>query len=90
MKKNVKVREILGRECNIEDAILLREIIKNNLEDGIQLDFEGFNRIPTTFLNCLLSDLIEKFGRKYISKQVDVKNLSNTRDFSRVVLGTTF
>ena len=33
MKKNVKVREILGRECNIEDAILLREIIKNNLED---------------------------------------------------------
>ena len=27
MKKNVKVREILGRECNIEDAILLREII---------------------------------------------------------------
>ena len=24
MKKNVKVREILGRECNIEDAILLR------------------------------------------------------------------
>ena len=90
MKKNVKVREILGRECNIEDAILLKEIIKNNLEDGIQLDFEGFNRIPTTFLNCLLSDLIEKCGRKYISKQVDVKNLSNTRDFSRVVLGTTF
>lgn len=90
MKKSVKVREILGRECNIEDAILLREIIKNNLEDGIQLDFEGFNRIPTTFLNCLLSDLIEKFGRKYISKQIDVKNLSNARDFSRVVLGTTF
>ena len=90
MKKNVKVREILGRECNTEDAILLREIIKNNLEDGIQLDFEGFNRIPTTFLNCLLSDLIENCGRKYISKQVDVKNLSNTRDFSRVVLGTTF
>ena len=90
MKKNVKVREILGKECNIEDAILLREIIRNNLEDGIQLDFEGVNRVATTFLNCLLSDLIEKCGRKYISKQVDVKNLSNARDFSRVVLGTTF
>ena len=51
MKKNVKVREILGRECNIEDAILLREIIKNNLEDGLQLDYEGFNRIQTNFLN---------------------------------------
>ena len=55
MKKNVKVREILGKECNIEDAILLREIIRNNLEDGIQLDFEGVNRVATTFReNCSL------------------------------------
>ena len=60
MKKNVKVREILGKECNIEDAILLREIIRNNLEDGIQRDFEGVNRVATTFLNCLLNDLITK------------------------------
>ena len=84
MKKNVKVREILGKECNIEDAILLREIIR------IQLDFEGVNRVATTFLNCLLNDLITKYGRKYVFQQVDVKNLSNVRDFSRVVLGTTF
>ena len=90
MKKNVKVREILGKECNIEDAILLREIIRNNLEDGIQLDFEGVNRVATTFLNCLLNDLITKYGRKYVFQQVDIKNLSNVRDFSRVVLGTTF
>ena len=87
---NIKVRDLLGDNYSIEDAILLREIIRNNLEDGIQLDFEGVNRVATTFLNCLLSDLIEKCGRKYISKQVDVKNLSNVRDFSRVVLGTTF
>lgn len=90
MKKSIKVKEILGKDYNIEDAILLREIIRNNLEDGIQLDFEGFNRIPTTFLNCLLSDLIVKYGRKYIFQQINVKNLSNIRDFSRVVLGTTF
>ena len=69
MKKNVKVREILGKECNIE---------------------EGVNRVSTTFLNCLLNDLITKYGRKYVFQQVDVKNLSNVRDFSRVVLGTTF
>ena len=30
MKKNVKVRDMLGKECNIEDAILLREIIRKN------------------------------------------------------------
>ena len=90
MKKSIKVKEILVKDYNIEDAILLREIIRNNLEDGIQLDFEGFNRIPTTFLNCLLSDLIVKYGRKYIFQQINVKNLSNIRDFSRVVLGTTF
>ena len=90
MKKNVKVREMLGKECNIEDAILLREIIRNNLEDGIQLDFEGVNRVSTTFLNCLLNDLITKYCRKYVFQQVDVKNLSNVSDVSRVVLGTTF
>ena len=93
--KNKEELEIFVGEENLEWTLStikppIPEIIKNNLEDGIQLDFEGFNRIPTTFLNCLLSDLIEKCGRKYISKQVDVKNLSNTRDFSRVVLGTTF
>lgn len=90
MKKNIKVKDILGKEYNVEDAILLREIIRNNLVDGVELDFAGFDRIPTTFLNCLLSDLIVKFDRKYIFQQIDVKNLSNTRDYSRVVLGTTF
>ena len=87
---NIKVRDLLGDNYSIEDAILLREIIRNNLEDGIQLDFEGVNRVATTFLNCLLNDLITKYGRKYVFQQVDVKNLSNYRDYSRVVLGTAF
>ena len=90
MKKNIRIKDILGKEYNIEDAILLREIIRNNLIDVIELDFAGFDRIPTTFLNCLLSDLIVKFDRKYIFQQIGVKNLSNSRDYSRVVLGTTF
>ncbi len=87
---NIKVRDLLGDNYSIEDAILLREIIRNNLEDGIQLDFEGVNRVATTFLNCLLNDFITKYGRKYVFQQVDVKNLSNYRDYSRVVLGTAF
>lgn len=90
MKKDIKVKEVLGKECYVEDAIVLRDIIKNNLVNGIALDFHGIERISTTFLNCLLNDLIVKYGRKYVFQHIDVKNLSNTKDYSRVVLGTTF
>lgn len=87
---NIKIKDFLEENYSIEDAILLREIIKNNLDLGVILDFEGFERIPSTFLICLFSDLINKFGRGYIFKQIDVKNLSNYNDYSRVVLGTAF
>jgi hypothetical protein len=90
MSININVKEVLGENYTIEDAILLREIIKNNLTSGLVLDFKGFDRIPSTFLNCLFNDLLIKLGRDYIFKQVDVKNLSNYRDYSRVVLGTAF
>lgn len=87
---DIKVRDILGGNISIEDAILLREIVRTNINIGVTIDFEGFEKISSVFLNCLLSDLINKFGREYIFKQVTVKNLSNYTDFSRVVLGTTF
>ena len=51
MKKNVKVREILGRECNIEDAILLREIIKNNFfKNNVYMKI---NKVNTNIKMCL-------------------------------------
>ena len=65
-------------------------MIRNSLNIGVLLDFEGFKRIPTTFLNMLFNDLINSFGRDFIFKQIDVKNLSNYTDYSRVLLGTTF
>mgnify|MGYP001034699537 CR=1 FL=1 len=86
----IKVKDILGEDITVEDAILLREMIRNNLNVGVVLDFEGFKRIPTTFLNMLFGDLINSFGRNLIFNQIDVKNLSNYTDYSRVVLGTTF
>ncbi|MBE6053402.1 MAG: DUF4325 domain-containing protein [Clostridium sartagoforme] len=86
----IKVKDILGGEITIEDAILLREMVRNNLNVGVVLNFEGFNRIPTTFLTMLFGDLINSFGRELIFQQVNVKNLSNYTDYSRVVLGTTF
>ena len=36
---NIKVRDLLGDNYSIEDAILLREIIRNNLDQGVILDF---------------------------------------------------
>ena len=87
---DIKVREILGENICIEDAILLREIIRTNINVGVTIDFEGFENVSAVFLNKLLSDLIYKFGRDYVFKQVNVKNLSNYNNFSRVVLGTTF
>lgn len=87
---DIKVKDILGEKICIEDAILLREIIRTHINTGVTIDFEGFEKISSVFLNTLLSDLINKFGRDYIFKQVNVKNLSNHTDYSRVVLGTTF
>ena len=87
---DIKMKDVLGVDITIEDAILLREIIRSNLNTGVVLDFEGIDRVPSTFLNLLLGDLIIGFGRDFIFEQVSVKNLSNYKDYSRVVLGTTF
>lgn len=87
---DIKVRDVLGENINVEDAFLLREIIRTNINIGVSLDFEGFEKVSSVFLNSLLSDLINKFGRTYIFRQVSVKNLSNYKDYSRVVLGTAF
>lgn len=87
---DMKVIDILGKSICIEDSILLREIIIKNINRNIVIDFEGVEKVTSVFLNALFSDLINKFGREYIFKQIHVKNLSNYTDFCRVVLGTTF
>ncbi|MGG7079145.1 STAS-like domain-containing protein [Clostridium sardiniense] len=86
----INVREFLGENFAVEDAIVLREQIKENLNDEVVLDFEGLDRIPSTFLTCLFSELINQNGREAIFNAVNVKNLTNYNDFSRVVMGTTF
>ncbi len=86
----INVREFLGENFAVEDAIVLREQIKNNLNEEVVLDFEGLDRVPSTFLNCLFSELINRNGRETIFNAINVKNLTNYNDFSRVVMGTTF
>ncbi|MGL4759992.1 MAG: STAS-like domain-containing protein [Sarcina sp.] len=86
----IRVKEYLGNTLNNEDAIILRGLINNNLGSEIELDFAGIDRVPTTFLSCLFNDLIYRNGREAVIEQINVKNLSNRSDYSRVVRGTTF
>ena len=86
----INVREFLGENFAVEDAIVLREQIKNNLNEEVVLDFEGLDRVPSTFLTCLFNELINQNGRDRIFNAINVKNLTNYNDFSRVVMGTTF
>lgn len=86
----INVKELLGEKINVEDAIILRDYIENNIEGNIELDFIGIDRISTTFLTCLFTDMINKLGRENLISKINVKNLSNYTDYSRVVVGTTF
>lgn len=86
----IRVSNFLGTKLNNEDAIILRGIIDKNLNENIELNFEGIEKVSTTFLTCLFNDLIYRNGRECIIDKVNVKNLSNANDYSRVVRGTTF
>lgn len=86
----IKVKDFLGDNYGIEDAILLRQEIKKNSNKDITLNFEGLGKVPATFFNCLFGDILYGSARKEIFKHINVKNLSNKNDYSRVVLGTAF
>lgn len=86
----IKVKEFLGENFNIEDAILLRQEINKNCNENITLDFEGIENVPATFFNCLFGDVLYGTARQEIFEHINVKNLSNIKDYSRVVLGTAF
>lgn len=90
----ILVRDVIGDEYESEDAIILREFVRDLLneeyKEDVTLNFDGMGRIPTTFLFSFFTDLINTKGRDYIINAVNVKNLSNSRDYKRVLLGTAF
>ena len=55
MRKDIKVKNLLGNSYSCEDAIVLKDSIRKNIESGVVLDFEGYDRISTLFLTCLFS-----------------------------------
>lgn len=86
----INVKEYLGENFSIEDAILLRDAIMKNRMENVTLNFDGIKAVPATFFNCLFGSILYENSRKEIFSRIDVKNLSNTSDYSRVVLGTAF
>lgn len=87
--KEVKIRDLIGTELKNEDAIILKGLIAENLQNKIVLDFEDTKTIPGTFFASLLTDLISTKTRDYVASNVVVKNLSNENDFKKVLLGTS-
>ncbi|WP_179631957.1 STAS-like domain-containing protein [Clostridium peptidivorans] len=87
--KEVRVRDLIGTELKNEDAIILKELIAENLQNKIVLDFEDTKTIPGTFFASLLTDLISTKTRDYVASNIVVKNLSNEGDFKKVLLGTS-
>lgn len=86
----IKVREFIGENFAVEDAIVLRDIVRKHKDEDIVLDFEGLKNVPATFFNCLFGDVLYGTARNEIFRKISVKNLSNKADYTRVVLGTAF
>ncbi|MEA4825704.1 STAS-like domain-containing protein [Clostridium sp. JNZ J1-5] len=87
--KEIMVKDILGANVNPEDAIILREMIDNCLESDVVLDFKEVKKISGAFFATLLTELMCKKGRNYVSERLKVKNLTNLKEFNRVLLGTS-
>lgn len=88
--KEINVREIIGTDFNSEDAILVKRLIKENIQEDITLDFEGVSNVPKGFFASLLFDVMGVQDRDYYISHLNVKNLSNSKDFRRVLWGTSF
>ena len=83
--KEVKVKELIGSELRNEDAIILKELIIENLQNKIVLDFQDTKTIPGTFFASLLTDLISTKTRDYVASNIIVKNLSTEGNFKKVL-----
>jgi hypothetical protein len=88
--QDIRVKDLIGIDFENEDAIVLRNVIKQNISEDVTLDFTDIPKVPSTFLCCLFTDLINARGREYVAEHISVKNLSNIADYRRVVLGTAF
>lgn len=88
MEKVINVKQVIGADFTCEDAILLKKDVLTNGDVTTVLDFDGISDVPTTFFYNLFSDLLYTSDRKKAFEHIKIKNLINTDNYNKVVLGT--
>ena len=84
------IKNITGGNTSQEEATLLKQIIYENIEEYIELDFLDMDKIPSTFFFTLFSDLIYNKGRNFIIDRIKIVNLKNPDAYNRMINGTNF
>lgn len=87
--KEIKINDFLGEELRHEDTVLLKVFIKENIEEGIVIDFQNRKNIPITVFSSILVEMMCEKGRDYVTEHLRVKNLPNVKAFKRVLKGTS-
>lgn len=88
--KEIKIRDYTGVDVRAEDALLLKKIVRENLSQDVTLDFEGVKSIPSNFYTNLLVDIMDTENRSFVVDHLKVKNLTDEKNFKRVLYGTNF
>lgn len=86
----ILIKEFIGESFELEDAILLKEILRSLNDEVCILDFQGIHRVPTTFFFSLFNDFINEKGRNYILSNFKIVNLVDDENYYRVIFGTSF
>ena len=84
------VKNITDGNTSQDEATLLKQIIYENIEDYIELDFSGMDKIPSTFFFTLFSDFIYNKNRNFIIDKIKITNLKNPDSYNRMINGTNF
>lgn len=88
--KRILVKDVVGSRINPEDAILLKTLVRESLNEKVVFDFEGIGKVPVSFFaNMLTEYLMNRQYRSLIEKNISVRNLYNAKDFTRVLMGTS-
>ncbi|QGU96276.1 DUF4325 domain-containing protein [Clostridium bovifaecis] len=88
--KEIMIKDVLGTNVKLEDAIILKRMMDLYIDNSIVLDFENIKDVSCAFFATLLTELFCKKGREYVLSHLKVKNLTNTKAFDRVAYGTSF
>lgn len=87
-EKTLNISKIFGENLNIEDAVIIRNNIEENLgKNNFVLNFQNIKTIPNNFFSSLLVPLQDKLGFNNVIKHLRIINI-NSNDYIRPFYGT--